>query len=94
MVTILVVLEPGDFTLYGVDSLEIVVPVASNEPSKNTVTFTIEAKKEGTSTINAMFRRRVSIRSPTPFGTRKSAIVSPRSPSGSRFSRGVAIVIE
>jgi hypothetical protein len=55
LVTILVVLEPGDFTLYGVDSLEIVVPVAPNEPSKNTVTFTIEAKKEGASTINAMF---------------------------------------
>ena len=47
LVTLLVVLDPGDFTLYGVDSLEIVLPVAMNEPSKNTVTFTIEAKKEG-----------------------------------------------
>jgi hypothetical protein len=55
LVTILVVLEPGDFTLYGVDSLEIVVPTASNTPSKNTVTFTVEAKKEGTASLNAIF---------------------------------------
>src|SRR5262249_55472450 len=53
--TILVVLDPGDFTLYGVDSLEIVMPVSANAPSKNTVTFTIEAKKEGTSKLNAIF---------------------------------------
>jgi hypothetical protein len=55
MVTILVVLDPGDFTLYGVDSLEIVVPVATNAPSKNTATFTIEAKKEGANKLNAIF---------------------------------------
>jgi len=55
MVTLLVVLEPGDFTLYGVDSLEIVVPVAANAPSKNTATFTIEAKKEGANQLNAIF---------------------------------------
>jgi hypothetical protein len=55
IVTILVVLDPGDFTLYGVDSLEIVVPTALNEPSKNTVAFTIEAKKEGTNKLNAIF---------------------------------------
>jgi hypothetical protein len=55
LVTLLVVLEPGDFTLYGVDSLEIVVPVAANAPSKNTATFTIEAKKEGANTLNAIF---------------------------------------
>ena len=54
-VTLLVVLDPGDFTLYGVDSLEIVLPVAMNEPSKNTVTFTIEAKKEGQNKLNAIF---------------------------------------
>jgi hypothetical protein len=54
-VTLLVVLDPGDFTLYGVDSLEIVMPVAINEPSKNTVTFTIEAKKEGQNKLNAIF---------------------------------------
>src|SRR5262249_39327940 len=30
-------------------------PVAPNEPSKNTVTFTIEAKKEGTNKLNAIF---------------------------------------
>ena len=53
--TILVVLDPGDFTLYGVDSLEISLPVADNEPSKNTITFTIEAKKEGAHTLNALF---------------------------------------
>jgi hypothetical protein len=55
LVTLLVVLEPGDFTLYGVDSLEIVVPVAANIPSKNTATFTIEAKKEGANALNAIF---------------------------------------
>lgn len=55
MVTLLVVLEPGDFTLYGVDSLEIVVPVVANAPSKNAVTFTIEAKKEGANQLNAIF---------------------------------------
>jgi CHAT domain len=55
LVTLLVVLEPGDFTLYGVDSLEIVVPVAANAPSKNTATFTIEAKKEGANALNAIF---------------------------------------
>ncbi len=55
LVTLLVVLEPGDFTLYGVDSLEIVVPVAANTPSKNTATFTIEAKKEGANALNAIF---------------------------------------
>jgi hypothetical protein len=55
LITVLVVLEPGDFTLYGVDSLEIVVPKAINAPSKNTVTFTVEAKKEGTGTLNAIF---------------------------------------
>jgi hypothetical protein len=54
-VTLLVVLDPGDFTLYGVDSLEIVLPVAVNEPSKNTATFTIEAKKEGQNKLNAIF---------------------------------------
>jgi hypothetical protein len=54
-VTILVVLEPGDFTLYGVDSLEIVVPRKINAPSKNAASFTIEAKKEGTGTLNAIF---------------------------------------
>jgi hypothetical protein len=54
-VTLLVVLDPGDFTLYGVDSLEIVLPVAMNEPSKNTATFTIEAKKEGQNKLNAIF---------------------------------------
>lgn len=54
-VTLLVVLDPGDFTLYGVDSLEIVVSVATNEPSKNTATFTIEAKKEGSNKLNAIF---------------------------------------
>src|SRR5262245_54559749 len=55
LVTLLVVLEPGDFTLYGVDSLEIVVPVAANVASKNTATFTIEAKKEGANALNAIF---------------------------------------
>jgi len=55
MKTILVVLESGDFTLYGVDSLEIVMPKATNAPSKNTVTFTIEAKKEGANKLNAIF---------------------------------------
>jgi len=55
LVTLLVVLETDDFTLYGVDSLEIVVPVAANAPSKNTATFTIEAKKEGANTLNAIF---------------------------------------
>jgi hypothetical protein len=55
LVTVLVVLEPGDFTLYGVDSLEIVVPRAANTPSKNAVTFTIEAKKEGPARLNAIF---------------------------------------
>jgi hypothetical protein len=54
-VTLLVVLDAGDFTLYGVDSLEIVLPVAMNEPSKNTVTFTVEAKKEGQNKLNAIF---------------------------------------
>jgi CHAT domain len=54
-VVLLVVLEPGDFTLYGVDSLEIALPVAMNEPSKNTATFTIEAKKEGQNKLNAIF---------------------------------------
>jgi hypothetical protein len=54
-VTLLVVLDPGNFTLYGVDSLEIVVPVTMNEPSKNTATFTIEAKKEGSNKLNAIF---------------------------------------
>jgi len=53
--TVLVVLDPGDFTLYGVDSLELVMPVSANAPSKNTVTFTIEAKKEGTNKLNAIF---------------------------------------
>jgi hypothetical protein len=53
--TVLVVLDAGDFTLYGVDSLEIVMPVGPNKPSKNTVTFTIEAKKEGTNKLNAIF---------------------------------------
>jgi CHAT domain len=55
LVTLLVVLETDDFTLYGVDSLEIVVPVAANASSKNTATFTIEAKKEGANTLNAIF---------------------------------------
>jgi len=55
LVTILVVLEPGDFTLYGVDSLEIVVPKTVSAPSKNTATFTIEAKKEGANKLNAIF---------------------------------------
>jgi CHAT domain-containing protein len=55
LVTVLVVLEPGDFTLYGVDSLEIISPKAANVTSKNTVTFTIEAKKEGTNKLNAIF---------------------------------------
>jgi hypothetical protein len=54
-VTILVVLEPGDFSLYGVDSLEIVVPTEMNAPSKNSATFTIEAKKEGTAKLTAIF---------------------------------------
>ena len=55
LVTVLVVLDPGDFTLYGVDSLEIVLPVAMNESSKNTATFTVEAKKEGQNKLNAIF---------------------------------------
>jgi CHAT domain len=55
LVTLLVVLDAGDFTLYGVDSLEIVVPVTANEPSKNSVAFTIEAKKEGANKLNAIF---------------------------------------
>jgi hypothetical protein len=55
LVTLLVVLDPGDFTLYGVDSLEIVVPVKANEDSKNTVAFTVEAKKEGSNKLNAIF---------------------------------------
>ena len=55
LVTILVVLEPGDFTLYGVDTQEIVVPVEPNAASKNTVTFTIEAARAGANTLNAIF---------------------------------------
>ncbi|KPV50711.1 hypothetical protein SE17_25315 [Kouleothrix aurantiaca] len=51
--TIMVTVEPGDFTLYGVDAQEIVVPVEANIPSKNTVTFTIEASKTGKNTMHA-----------------------------------------
>lgn len=55
LATILVVLEPGDFTLYGVDSLEIVVPKAINAASKNIITFTIEASQDGAAKLNAIF---------------------------------------
>jgi O-acetyl-ADP-ribose deacetylase (regulator of RNase III) len=52
--TVLVVVEPGDFTVYGVDSLEVVVPKAIDRPSKNTATFTIEPKKAGPSRFEAL----------------------------------------
>ncbi|MFN8481381.1 MAG: CHAT domain-containing protein [Kouleothrix sp.] len=52
-VTVMVVIEPGDFTLYGVEAQEIIVPVEANIPAKNTVTFTIEASKTGKNTLKA-----------------------------------------
>ena len=51
--TIMVTVDAGDFTLYGVDAQEIIVPVEANIPSKNTVTFTIEASKTGKNTLHA-----------------------------------------
>jgi CheY-like chemotaxis protein len=53
--TLLVVLDPGDFTLYGFDSLDIVIPKAANAPAKNSVAATIEAKKVGQHKLNAIF---------------------------------------
>ncbi|MDQ2995875.1 MAG: CHAT domain-containing protein [Chloroflexota bacterium] len=50
---ILVVLEPGDFRLYGMDQQLIVVPRVGD--SKNIVTYTIEAQKEGSGTATALF---------------------------------------
>lgn len=53
LLEILVVLEPGDFTLYGLDQQVIVVPREGK--SKNTALFAIEPKKKGTSTLNLLF---------------------------------------
>ncbi|MFN8502319.1 CHAT domain-containing protein [Kouleothrix sp.] len=54
LVKILITLDPGDFTLYGVDTQEIVVPTEPNIASRNTITFTIEASKTGPNTLNAI----------------------------------------
>ena len=53
LLEILVVLEPGDFTLYGLDQQVIVVPRTGK--SKNTALFAIEPKKNGACTLNLLF---------------------------------------
>ena len=53
LLEILVVIEAGDFTLYGLDQQVIVVPRTGR--SKNTAVFAIEPKKEGAGTLNAIF---------------------------------------
>jgi hypothetical protein len=51
--TLLVVLEPGDFILYGVDSLELVL--RHDGTSRNTTAFSIEAKQVGIGSLSAIF---------------------------------------
>lgn len=52
-VEILVVLESDDFTIYGSDQQTLIVPREGK--SKNTVTFTIEPKKQGPGVVKALF---------------------------------------